>query len=934
MKKITCCFSLLIALVLLFSGCSQPTAVVPTVLPAATQGPLPTTTPTLVQTPLPQPVSAMFRGGLEHSGVFAAEGAAVEWIYPVEAQLLSSPFVATEAVYIGARDGYLHAIDRNTGQEKWKFNAGSTVDCSPTLLDGVLYFGSEAGDLFAVDSQTGQENWRFKTQGPIISAPSIVNGVIFFGSLDTYLYALDQQTGQEKWKFQTQGPIISSPAVAGGAVLFGSGDGAFYALDQASGKRKWLFLAKGEIDASPAVVDGTVYFGSNAGYLFAVDLQTGEEKWNFQAQAEVISSPAVSGGIVYFGSIDGNLYAIDANRGQEKWRFQTGGGIVSSPAITPDGVYFGSTDGAIYAVDPVTGQEEWRFQTQDEVWSSPSVAGDIIYTAGFDGNLYALHRQGPQIALAPTATPRPLQPTPTLLPAPGEPVAAGTGGLPWWNDRVFYEVFVRSFYDSDGDGTGDLQGLISKLDYLNDGDPNTDQDLGVTGIWLMPVTESPSYHGYDVVDYKQIEQDYGKNEDLKTLIAEAHRRDMLVIVDLVMNHTSSQHPWFINAQAPGSEHERWYIWSTEPPDYSSPWGTPVWYRLGGRYYYALFWEGMPDLNFNNGAVTEAMFDIICYWLEEMGVDGFRLDAVKHLIEDQEIQENTPYTHEWLQNFHRFVRTVKAEAFTVGEAWTQTDEVLKYIGDEVDIAFEFDLASAILASTLRGDNFDLVEAQSNILENFPQGQYAVFLTNHDQNRVMNQLLNTIDSAKVAATLLLTNPGVPFIYYGEEVGMRGAKPDEHIRTPMQWDSSPTAGFTTGTPWQELSSGYEALNVETQDADPDSLLNHYRALVELRNAHPALRTGDMQLVNSDTRKIYSYIRYNDSQAFLVIVNLSKDPLSDYQLWLDHGPLSGRLRAQLLLGQGQPTIPVLNAGGGFDAYTPLPMLQPRSSLIIQLNP
>jgi glycosidase len=357
---------------------------------------------------------------------------------------------------------------------------------------------------------------------------------------------------------------------------------------------------------------------------------------------------------------------------------------------------------------------------------------------------------------------------------------------------------------------------------------------------------------------------------MKTLVAEAHERGMVVITDLVMNHTSNQHPWFIDAQVPGSEHENWYIWQPERQDYASPWGSPVWYKSGLRYYYALFWEGMPDLNYNNGAVTEAMFDAIRFWLEELGVDGFRLDAVRHLIEDGPVQENTPATHTWLQNFHRYVHSLNPQAFTVGEAWTETSEVVKYVGDEVDIAFEFDLAQGMLQSVWSGSNSSVIRAQAKVLDSFPHGQYGAFLTNHDQNRVMNQVLNDPEAAKVAATLLLTNPGVPFIYYGEEIGMSGEKPDERIRTPMQWDGSPAAGFTTGTPWQELAGGFSRINVAVEEADPDSLLNHYRKLIRLRQDHPSLRTGDMQLVDSDSRQVYSFILYTDQEIFLLLLIL----------------------------------------------------------------
>jgi glycosidase len=520
-------------------------------------------------------------------------------------------------------------------------------------------------------------------------------------------------------------------------------------------------------------------------------------------------------------------------------------------------------------------------------------------------------------------------------PSPRAPTARPPESLPWWNDRVFYEVFVRSFYDGDGDGVGDLQGLIAKLDYLNDGDPATRGDLGITGLWLMPVAESPSYHGYDVVDYQRIEQDYGTNDDFRQLIAAAHRRGVVVIVDFVTNHTSNQHPWFLDAQTPGSAHEDWYIWRDDNPGYAGPWGQLVWHEAGGRYYYGLFWSGMPDLNYGNPAVTAAMYDVARFWLEEMGVDGFRLDAVRHLIEDGQTQENTPATHAWLEGFHDHVRAVNPDALLVGEIWSPSVAVVPYVGDEVDIAFEFDLASAIVHSVRGGDKSLLVYTQERVLELYPLGQYAAFLTNHDQNRVMSELGGNVEAAKLAATLLLTNPGVPFLYYGEEIGMTGAKPDERIRTPMQWEgASPGVGFTTGTPWQPPQPDYADWNVAAQHDDPASLLSRYRALIALRQSHPALRVGDFLMVESDVNAVYAYLRAAPDEVLLVLVNLSAEAVTDYRLSLVQGPLAGEVDAALLLGEGQPAAPVVNSSGGFDAYVPLPTLPPRSSFIIRLTP
>ncbi|MBN1312593.1 MAG: DUF3459 domain-containing protein [Anaerolineae bacterium] len=538
-------------------------------------------------------------------------------------------------------------------------------------------------------------------------------------------------------------------------------------------------------------------------------------------------------------------------------------------------------------------------------------------------------------ACAKTITPS-LSPTIRLIPTPTQSITPeAIDELPWWNERVFYEVFVRSFYDSDGDGNGDLQGLIDKLDYLNDGNPATTTDLGITGIWLMPVAESPSYHGYDVADYRTVEQDYGSNDDFKQLIAEAHRRDIVVIVDLVLNHTSSQHPWFIDAQTPSSEHDDWYIWRNENPGIAGPGGRVIWHQSGDRYYYGYFWSEMPDLNYENPEVTAAVYDITRFWLEDMGIDGFRLDAIKHLIEEGQTLENTPKTHDWLEGFYAHVKSTKPDALLVGEVWDSSHAVAPYISNQLDIAFSFDLASDFISSVQGGDAGLLGYDQQQVLDLFPAGQYAAFLTNHDQDRAMSELNGSIDAAKVAATLLLTNPGVPFIYYGEEIGMTGRKPDENLRTPMQWDATPnTAGFTMGTPWYILQPNYQQDNVAVQTSDPGSLLAHYRTLIRLRHAHPALSNGSTLLVKSDHKAVYSLMRYTEDETLLILTNISDQAANNCRLTLSAGALTSTPSTALLLGDGQPTAPTINASGGFDSYIPLPELPPYSSFIIQFGP
>lgn len=526
------------------------------------------------------------------------------------------------------------------------------------------------------------------------------------------------------------------------------------------------------------------------------------------------------------------------------------------------------------------------------------------------------------------------QPAPAAPASEGATQALATMGMPWWNDRVFYEVFVRSFQDSNGDGIGDLQGLISRLDYLNDGDPTSTGDLGVTGLWLMPLFESPSYHGYDVTDYTKINPEYGTLDDFKQLLEEAHKRGIAVILDLPLNHTSNLHPWFQASAASDPKYADWYIWTQEPTFTSGPWGQQVWYKLGNRYYYGLFWEGMPDLNLRNPDVTAALYDVARYWIEDVGVDGFRLDGIRHLVEEGAVQENTEATHAWLRGFHTFYKSVDPNAFTVGEAWTTSDQASKYVGDEADIVFEFDLAQGMVSAAGQGTAGPVAIPQSLVNKDYPPGQYAAFLTNHDQNRIMDQVGNDTGAAKVAATLLLTNPGVPFLYYGEEIGMEGQKPDEDIRRPMQWDAGPTAGFTTGQPWRSLGPGHEQANVVTEGLDAGSLLNHYRALVQLRNQHPALRTGDMLKVTTDPAPVYAFLRHAPHDTLLVLVNLGDEAISDYSLTLPQGNLTGGdPQASLVFGGGQVTPPALNRAGGFDGYKPLPSLPPRSSYLISLT-
>jgi alpha-amylase len=536
---------------------------------------------------------------------------------------------------------------------------------------------------------------------------------------------------------------------------------------------------------------------------------------------------------------------------------------------------------------------------------------------------------------APSATP-----APTALPVtPVGAIAglpAGTDGYPWWNDTVFYEIFVRSFYDSGGpgggapDGIGDMNGIIEKLDYLH--------GLGVTGLWLMPIHPSPSYHGYDPTDYYDINPDYGTLDDFRRLVAEAHERGIRVIIDFVLNHSSDEHPWFIASQDPQSLYRNWYLWSDTDPGYVGPWGQEVWHRTArGDYYYGIFTGSQPDLNYRNADVTAEMNAVTRFWLQDVGIDGFRLDGAKHLIEDGQVQQHSDTTHAWYQAFRSVYKDANPQALTIGEMFGDPSSVVgSYAqGDQLDIGFDFTLAETFLNGSRTGRAGDVARALEIDFRAFQPHQFATFLTNHDQNRVMSQLAGKVDKAKVAAALLLTSPGVPFIYYGEEIGMVGLKPDEQLRTPMQWSAELNGGFTTGTPWELPNQDFaKGRNVADQEADPNSMLATYHALIQARNQHAALRVGDLYLPTSDQDTVFASLRVSEAESVLIIINMGDDAVADLHLSLETGPLAGRYRAAPILGIGPVADLTANSAGGFDGYQPVAELSAYSVLIVQLQP
>lgn len=430
----------------------------------------------------------------------------------------------------------------------------------------------------------------------------------------------------------------------------------------------------------------------------------------------------------------------------------------------------------------------------------------------------------------------------------------------WWNDQVFYELFVRSFYDGNGDGIGDFTGLIKKLDYLNDGNPATTTDLGVTTLWLMPIMDSPSYHGYDVVDYKKVEKDYGTNAQFKAFLDSAHVRGIKVILDLVLNHTSSQHPWFINScTGASSPYRDWYVWKSTNPGNIGPWGEQVWYNYGGSYYYGVFTGSMPDLNYFNSSVKDTINGIIKFWLDTVKVDGFRLDGARYVCEDGNVLADAPSNLAFWRDFRTTIKGINPEAFSVGEVWTSTSNVIPYVdGTGLDICFEFETASDIISS-INSQNPSALKNQIDnvVVKKFPFLQYGTFLTNHDNVRVCSQLGDNLNYSKLAASLLLTLPGVPFMYYGEELGMTSNSDDPSKRTPMQWTNGTNAGFTTGSPWKSVTSNYSTRNVQTMSADSTSILSLYKKLISIRQQYPSLRRGEYLQLTSSNSGIYAFGR-----------------------------------------------------------------------------
>jgi maltose alpha-D-glucosyltransferase / alpha-amylase len=489
---------------------------------------------------------------------------------------------------------------------------------------------------------------------------------------------------------------------------------------------------------------------------------------------------------------------------------------------------------------------------------------------------------------------------------------------PWFKDAIIYQLHVRAFYDSNGDGVGDFRGLAQKLDYI--------QDLGVTAIWMLPFFPSPLRDdGYDIADYRDVNPQYGTLYDFQVLLEEAHRRDLRIVTELVMNHTSDQHAWFQRSRraAPGDPWRDWYVWSHTPDKYQeariifqdfevSNW---TWDPVAQAYFWHRFYHHQPDLNFDNPQVHQEMIDTVDFWLD-LGVDGLRLDAIPYLYEREGTNcENLPETHQFLKDLRKHVDSKYADKMLLAEANQWPEDAAEYFGDgdECHMNFHFPLMPRLFMAVEREDRFPIVDIldQTPIL---PQTcQWAIFLRNHDEltlemvtdeerdymyrvyaldtqarinlgirRRLAPLMKNDRRKFELMNALLLSLPGTPIIYYGDEIGMGDnyyLGDRNGVRTPMQWSSDRNAGFSSGNPQRlylpviiDPEYHYELRNVEVEQSSPHSLLWWMRRILDLRKQYPAFGNGSFEALSANNSKIFAFVRETDEQTILVAANLSR--------------------------------------------------------------
>jgi len=479
----------------------------------------------------------------------------------------------------------------------------------------------------------------------------------------------------------------------------------------------------------------------------------------------------------------------------------------------------------------------------------------------------------------------------------------------WWRDGITYQIYPRSYADSNNDGIGDLPGIISKLDYI--------QDLGVDAIWLSPIFPSPDVDfGYDVADYTAIDPKFGTMADFDRLLAEAHHRDIHIILDLVLNHTSDQHPWFIQSQKSiDNPYHDWYLWADPKPHGDPPnnwqaiFGGSAWEYAPhlDQYYYHMFYKEQPDLNWRNPEVRQAMLDVFSYWLDK-GVDGFRLDVFNMYFKDKALRDNPPklglrgfdrqkhiYDNSQSEMFPllqeiRDILDQYPQSYTVGETFlADPAQTAAYCGeDKLHAAFNFDFADN------RWHPKRFLDSATSWYQALPEDAWPNnFLSNHDCPRAATRYCFGEDDrrAKIAIAMLLTLKGTPFLYYGEEIGLRDIpirrkadimdpigktfwplyKGRDGCRAPMQWRDEVNAGFSQGEPWLPVHENFPQRNVDQQASDPESLLNFVKKIIRIRRAEPALQRGDFTPLIQDPRRLLAFQRTYQDDQLIVILNFS---------------------------------------------------------------
>ena len=520
----------------------------------------------------------------------------------------------------------------------------------------------------------------------------------------------------------------------------------------------------------------------------------------------------------------------------------------------------------------------------------------------------------------------------------------------WWKEAVGYQIYPRSFKDSNGDGIGDLNGIISKLDYL--------KDLGIDVIWICPMYKSPNDdNGYDISDYQDIMNDFGTMDDFDQLLKEVHKRKMKLIIDLVVNHTSDEHKWFIESKSSKDNPKRdWYIWregkdGKEPNNWESIFKGSVWEYDNNteEYFLHLFTKRQPDLNWENKELREAIYKMINWWLDK-GIDGFRVDAISHIKKEEGlIDMDNPQGLEYVESFekhmnvngiHKYLKELKEKTFdnydimTVGEAnGVDADEADLWVSEEngkFNMIFQFEhlhLWGAESENTFNVKNYKKVLTKwQKALEG--KGWNALYIENHDIPRVISTWGNDREYLRECATafglMYFMQQGTPFIYQGQEIGMTNVKFDsiydyndvkginiykekieqglskeealkyvwavsrDNSRTPMQWDNSNNAGFTDGTPWINVNDNYKTINVNNQINDENSILNFYKNMIRIRKENETLVYGSYDLILDEDDKIYAYIRTMGDEKFIVIVNLSHDEVKySYEEKLNYSKL-----------------------------------------------